>query len=228
MKKSLLICFAFTLFNVTVFCQQVLMQGWYWDYPKTINGYSWADTLRLKAAQLKQDGITHIWFPPHAVASFGAGSNGYDPKDLFIGNQTTGLGTRPALNAMLNEFTAQGIAPVADVIFNHRDGGVSENNPAVKSYITQYYTDVKEPFLRTGTAVFYPLAVVPEMEPVLITLNFLQKQTAQGLMAININYTCKPIKRVLQGYLPKQKLNPMVAAIAARRIIVLTWEEIWL
>ena len=146
MKKSLLICFAFTLFNVTVFCQQVLMQGWYWDYPKTLNGYSWADSLRLKAAQLKQDGITHIWFPPHAVASFGAGSNGYDPKDLYIGNQTTGLGTRPALNAMLNEFTAQGIAPVADVIFNHRDGGVSENNPAVKSYITQYYTDVKEPF----------------------------------------------------------------------------------
>jgi len=90
MKKSLLICFAFTLFNVTVFCQQVLMQGWYWDYPKTLNGYSWADSLRLKAAQLKQDGITHIWFPPHAVASFGAGSNGYDPKDLYIGNQRAG------------------------------------------------------------------------------------------------------------------------------------------
>lgn len=126
--------------------QQVFMQGWYWDYPKTAGGYSWADTLRLKAAALKQAGITHIWFPPHAVASFGTNSNGYDPKDLFIGNQTTGLGTRPALNAMLAEFSSQGIAPVADVIFNHRDGGAAEANPAVKSYITNFYTAAKEPF----------------------------------------------------------------------------------
>lgn len=133
-------------FIKTPFSQQVFMQGWYWDYPKTANGYSWADTLRLKAASLKQAGITHIWFPPHAVASFGTNSNGYDPKDLFIGDQTTGLGTRPSLNAMLAEFTAQGIAPVADVIFNHRDGGSAENNPAVKSYITNYYTAAKEPF----------------------------------------------------------------------------------
>lgn len=126
--------------------QQVFMQGWYWDYPKTAAGKSWADTLRLKAAALKQSGITHIWFPPHAVASFGTTSNGYDPKDLFIGNQTTGLGTRTALNAMLSEFTLQGIVPVADVIFNHRDGGAPEVNSAVKNYITNYYTATKEPF----------------------------------------------------------------------------------
>lgn len=126
--------------------QQVLMQGWYWDYPKTAAGKSWADTLRLKAAALKQSGFTHIWFPPHAVASFGTSSNGYDPKDLFIGNQTTGLGTRTALNNMLGEFTTQGIVPVADVIFNHRDGGAPEVNNAVKNYITNYYTAAKEPF----------------------------------------------------------------------------------
>lgn len=126
--------------------QQVFMQGWYWDYPKTAGGFSWADTLRIKAAELKTAGITHIWFPPHAVASFGTNSNGYDPKDLFIGNQTTGLGTRTALNSMLAEFTAQGIAPVADLIYNHRDGGSAENNPAVKAYITNYYTAAKEPF----------------------------------------------------------------------------------
>lgn len=126
--------------------QQVMMQGWYWDYPKTADSKSWADTLRLKAASLKQSGITHMWFPPHAVASFGNSSNGYDPKDLFIGNQTTGLGTRSALDNMLSEFTAQGIAPVADVIFNHRDGGAPEINSAVKNYITSFYTAAKEPF----------------------------------------------------------------------------------
>ncbi|MCX6319985.1 MAG: alpha amylase [Bacteroidetes bacterium] len=138
--------FFFLISCVCLSAQQVMMQGWYWDYPKTPDGKSWADTLRLKAASLKQSGITHIWFPPHAVASFGPSSNGYDPKDLFIGNQTTGLGTRPALNNMLSEFTAQGIAPVADVIFNHRDGGAPEVNPAVKNYITNFYTAAKEPF----------------------------------------------------------------------------------
>ncbi len=130
----------------SVHAQQVFMQGWYWDYPKTANGYSWADTLRLKAANLRSSGITHIWFPPHTVASFGANSNGYDPKDLFIGNQTTGLGTRAALNSMLAEFTSRGIAPVADMVYNHRDGGNAEVNPAVKSYITNFYTAAKEPF----------------------------------------------------------------------------------
>jgi alpha-amylase len=157
MKRSLLIGIAFTFINISAYCQQVLMQGWYWDYPKTIDGYSWADTLRLKAAQLKQDGITHIWFPPHAVASSGTGSNGYDPKDLFIGNQTTGLGTRPNLNAMLTEFTSQGIAPVADMIYNHRDGGKAENNSAVKDYITIYYNDSKEPYPSDRFRVILPI-----------------------------------------------------------------------
>lgn len=141
----LLVCNTF-LFLLSARAQQVFMQGWYWDYPKTANGSSWADTLRLKAASLKSSGFTHVWFPPHSVASFGTNSNGYDPKDLFIGNQTTGLGTRSALNNMLAEFTAQGIAPVADMVYNHRDGGSAEVNPAVKAYITSYYTAAKEPF----------------------------------------------------------------------------------
>ena len=126
--------------------QQVFMQGWYWDYPKTAAGASWADTLRIKAASLKTAGFTHIWFPPHAVSAAGPLGNGYDAKDLFIGNQTTGLGTRTAVNNMLAEFTAQSIRPVADLNYNHRAGGAPENNPAVKDYITNQYTAAKEPF----------------------------------------------------------------------------------
>lgn len=146
MKKFLRCLILLQSISLASFAQQVLMQGWYWDYPKTINGYSWADTLRLKAASLRQDGITHVWFPPHAAASSGASSNGYDPKDLFIGNQTTGLGTRPALNAMLTEFASQGIEAVGDLILNHRNGGNPEINPAVKSYITTHYTAAKQPY----------------------------------------------------------------------------------
>lgn len=135
MKIKLTIFCLFVVFNLQAQEPQLNMQAWYWDYPKTADGNSWADTLRLQAPELAEAGFTHLWFPPHTVASFGLGSNGYDPKDLFIGNQTTGLGSRAALDAMLNEFASQGIDPVADMIYNHRDGGEWENNPAVTKYI---------------------------------------------------------------------------------------------
>ncbi len=125
---------------------QVMMQAWYWDYPKTGHGASWADTLRIKTADMKSAGISHIWFPPHVPASFGNKSNGYDPKDLFMGNTTTGLGTRPKFNAMMQEFANQGIKPVGDMIYNHRDGGKAENNSAVKAYITTHMAVGKAPF----------------------------------------------------------------------------------
>jgi hypothetical protein len=125
---------------------QVMMQAWYWDYPKTGHGASWADTLKNKALDLKSSGISHIWFPPHVPASFGNKSNAYDPQDLFMGNTTTGLGTRPAFNAMMQEFANQGIKPVGDMIYNHRDGGKAENNSAVKSYVTTNMAVGKAPF----------------------------------------------------------------------------------
>lgn len=156
MRKIYLISSLVLLASVSR-AQQVMMQGWYWDYPKTAGGYSWADTLRLKAASLKASGITHMWFPPHTVASFGTNSNGYDPKDLFIGNQSTGLGTRSALNNMLAEFTARGIAPVADMVYNHRDGGSPEVNSAVKDYVTNYYNAAKEPFPSDRYRIILPL-----------------------------------------------------------------------
>ncbi len=130
--------------------QQVMLQGWYWDYPKTDAGYSWADTLNLKATELAEAGYTHVWFPPHAIASSGQGSNGYDPKDLFIGNETSGLGTRVALDNMVDALSAAGIDPVADVIYNHRDGGAPENNASVEGWIENFnstkYSNGDQPF----------------------------------------------------------------------------------
>ena len=121
-----------------LFAQQVMMQAWYWDYPKTADGFNWADTIRLKSNTLSTAGITHIWFPPHSIASSGTASNGYDPQDLFIGDQTSGLGTRNALNAMLAEISANGMDPVADLIYNHRDGGAPEYNDHVEGWISNY------------------------------------------------------------------------------------------
>ncbi len=59
-----------------VTAQDFLMQGWYWDYPKTTQGANWADTLRLKASDLGHSGFTGIWLPPLARASFGNSRNG--------------------------------------------------------------------------------------------------------------------------------------------------------
>ena len=119
--------------------QDFLLQGWYWDYPKTANGFLWADTLRLKAQELADAGFTHVWLPPLSRASFGSFSNGYDPQDLFdlgeFGQGPTGFGSRANLDALITEFNNVGIKAVADVVYNHRDGGKPEDNPSVAGWI---------------------------------------------------------------------------------------------
>ena len=122
--------------------QDFLMQGWYWDYPKTSNGYLWADTIKNKAVELKNAGFTYVWLPPLSRASFGSSSNGYDPKDLYdlgeYGLGATGFGTRSNVNALITQFNNVGMKAVADLVYNHRDGGKAENNPALKNYINAY------------------------------------------------------------------------------------------
>lgn len=119
--------------------QDFLFQGWYWDYPKTAQGAVWADTLRLKAPELAQAGFTHIWLPPLSRASGGALSNGYDPQDLFdlgeFGQGPTGFGSRAALDALVAELNNLGLAAAADVVYNHRNGGRAEDNPAVAGWV---------------------------------------------------------------------------------------------
>lgn len=130
--------------------QDFMLQGWYWDYPKTCNGYNWANTLNSKATQISSAGFTYVWLPPLTRASFGNCSNGYDPKDLYdlgeYGGGATGFGTRADLNNLIANFNSKNIQAVADVVYNHRDGGKAENNSAVKDYITDYMSAVKNAF----------------------------------------------------------------------------------
>lgn len=136
------------------FSQDFMMQGWYWDYPKGgCNGETatWASVIQGQANTIANAGFTYIWLPPPTNTSSGVCSNGYDPKDIYdLGEFSgpTGIGTRADLNSLISTLSAAGVAPVADAVFNHRDGGVAENNPAVKSYITQYYdnADTKDPY----------------------------------------------------------------------------------
>lgn len=137
--SKLLLLLLFFIYPFTyLISQQVMMQGWYWDYPKTASGAQWSDTLLVKVADLKDAGFTHMWLPPHTISASGTYSNGYDPQDLFIGNQTSGFATRAALNGLLAAMNAQELSPVADLVLNHRDGGKAESNPAVEGYVENY------------------------------------------------------------------------------------------
>lgn len=132
-------------FPLSIKAQDFMMQGWYWDYPKPgcngYNGPSIAAEMTAKAAAQKSVGFTMMWMPPMAKASFGNCSMGYDPKDLYdYGQYTgqTGLGTGAEVQTWLTTLTTNNIYPVADVVYNHRDGGEWEDNPAVRDYIMNY------------------------------------------------------------------------------------------
>ncbi len=134
----LLFFLLFSTFNLA-HAQDFMMQGWYWDYPKTANGFNWADTLENKANELGQAGFTYMWLPPLSRASFGSASNGYDPQDLYdLGIPSvgaTGFGTRTQVDDVISAFNNAGVQSVADVIYNHRDGGAPEDNPSVEGWI---------------------------------------------------------------------------------------------
>ncbi len=131
--------------SIIVFCsqfaysQQVMMQGFYWQYPKTGCGANWANGIQAQATNLAASGFTNYWFPP--FAGNGDKSGGYDPRDLYIGpnnNSMTALGTKGDIIAMTTALRNAGISPVGDMVYNHRDAGLPEKNDAVRDYIMNY------------------------------------------------------------------------------------------
>ncbi len=151
MQKLIKILFVFHLSIISNFLlsQDVMMQGWYWNFPKTCDGYNWADTLQSKISILSNSGITYLWLPPTSRTSSGNCSNGYDPKDLFdlgINDDTTHFGSRAQLDYLITSLATAGINVVADVVYNHRDGGKPENNSAVEDYIENYMDDTKNAY----------------------------------------------------------------------------------
>ncbi len=151
-NKRLLFLF-FLLQTSVILAQDFMMQGWYWDYPKDgCNGVTntWASVLQGQVNTIANAGFTYIWLPPPTNTSSGACSNGYDPKDLYdLGefSGATGIGTRAELDNLISAFSTAGVNSVADVVFNHRDGGAAEVNPAVKQYITvEFDATTKSPY----------------------------------------------------------------------------------
>lgn len=144
LRKAILVCCA-VCYSFILFSQDFMMQGWYWDYPKTgCNSYvgpTHATTLSSQVTALSNGGFTYLWLPPASKASFGDCSNGYDPQDLYdLGQYSgqTGFGTGIQVMNLIAALNSSGIQPVADVVYNHRDGGEYEDNPAARNYHQNY------------------------------------------------------------------------------------------
>jgi alpha-amylase len=136
MKKSLRLLLLLML-PAGLFGQDIMFQGWHWNYPNTVNGRRYILHLNDYVPALGNAGFTYLWLPPLSYATGGTSSNGYDIQDYFdVGMyRTPKWGIRQQLNTCLNTMQANGIRPVADMVYNHRDGGDWEPNQAVEGWI---------------------------------------------------------------------------------------------
>jgi len=91
----------------------ILFQGFHWH---SANG-GWYGNLQGKAGDLKDLGITHVWFPPPSDA---ASLEGYLPRQLNV--LSSSYGNETALKNAITALTDQGIKSVVDVVINHRVG----------------------------------------------------------------------------------------------------------
>lgn len=139
MLNRLLLLFLL-LFSLSSPAQDILFQGWYWDYPMTQNNKKWLQVLENRADEIADAGFTHVWLPPLSKGSGGGFSMGYDPKDLFDLGQFGGArwGSKSHLNALMTRLNAKNVLVVADLVYNHRDGGKPEPNPAVEGWIENF------------------------------------------------------------------------------------------
>lgn len=92
----------------------IMLQGFHWNSWKT---GTWYTNLGGKAADMKDLGVTHVWFPP---PSDSAATEGYLPRQLNLLNSS--YGTEAQLTSVISQLKAQGIHSIADVVINHRVG----------------------------------------------------------------------------------------------------------
>lgn len=91
----------------------ILMQGFHWNSHKN-NHYV---DLKNKATNIKNLGITHVWFPPPSDAG---SAEGYLPRQL--NNLNSNYGSTSQLRDAISALNSKGVKAVADIVVNHRVG----------------------------------------------------------------------------------------------------------
>ena len=103
-----------------------MMQFFHWY--NASDGTLWEE-LAGKARELKESGITGIWFPPCYKAMGGAHDVGYGAYDLFDlgefdqkGSIRTKYGTKAQLIEAVKAVQSVGMQAYADIVLNHKQG----------------------------------------------------------------------------------------------------------
>ncbi|MCX2575392.1 alpha-amylase [Pedobacter sandarakinus] len=116
---------------------QTIIQYFHWYYNEQDN--LWTKVAK-EASNLKEIGITGVWLPPAYKASTGGYSVGYDVYDLFDlgefdqkGSVNTRYGSKEEYLTAIKSLQEQGVAAIADVVFNHKAGGDELEKVKVKT-----------------------------------------------------------------------------------------------
>lgn len=106
---------------------QTLIQYFHWYYNEEQNLWK---KVAAEAVHLKEIGVTGAWLPPAYKASTGAYSVGYDVYDLFDlgefdqkGTTDTRYGSKVEYLDAIKALQDNGVAAIADIVFNHKAGG---------------------------------------------------------------------------------------------------------
>lgn len=161
-KTILTVVCACVLFSAQA--QEVMFQAWNWNYQisQPVTGKKWVPFIDSKLDELHAAGFKHIWLPPLSSGPSST-SMGYDVKDYFdIGQyRTTRWGIRNHYNTFRTHADALGMNIIADLVFNHRDGGKMEDNPAVKGWITNFnatkYNAGDQPYPSDRVQMYLPI-----------------------------------------------------------------------
>lgn len=104
-----------------------MMQYFHWH---TSNDGTYWQTVKDRAKELADAGITALWLPPAYKGSAGSFDVGYGVYDLFDlgefdqkGSVRTKYGTREQYLSAVQALQAVGIDVYADAVLNHKDGG---------------------------------------------------------------------------------------------------------
>ncbi len=118
--------------------QQVVLEGFWWNYTNNNYPNGWANYVADLAPRLKAMGINAVWMPPNLKTRMPTNqvySNGYSPFDNYDlgdkyqhGRLRTNSGTKDELLRCVAILHANGIDVVQDIVLNHLDGAGSDDS----------------------------------------------------------------------------------------------------
>lgn len=106
----------------------ILLQGFGWNSQARGTPSKWYQLVEQRAESIKKLGVDFVWFPP---VSRSVSPQGYLPGDYYdLGSKEspTFYGDQEQLEAALKALKAQGIAPIADIVINHRCAGKQDKD----------------------------------------------------------------------------------------------------